>query len=135
MMPGQIPAPGSLGSVSRRMMSVQDMSDKTAIKNWNLVEFRDRFVSKEQMLFSHELYLCDKQTRVYYVVPIDTSVRDMTKELRDWAHMVSLRSPYTQALMSCRDEAYELMGNLRDLMNLELRHMQRRDKNIGFPLS
>jgi hypothetical protein len=85
VIPGQIPATGSLGSVSRRMMSVQDMSDKTAIKNWNLVEFRDRFVSKEQMLFSHELYLCDKQARVYYVVPMDTSVRDMTKELRDWA--------------------------------------------------
>ena len=50
VIPGQIPTPGALGSVSRRMMSVQDMSDKTAIRNWNLVEFSDRFVTKELMI-------------------------------------------------------------------------------------
>ena len=86
-----------------------------AIKHWNGVKFRDRYVSKSQMLLSHELYLVDKQAKGFYVEPLDASVHKMNPDLRHWVNMVSIKSPFTQALLICRDDSYDMMAALHEL--------------------
>ena len=98
------------------MESVQNISDMTAIKHWNNVEFRDRYVSKSQMLLSHELYLVDKQSKSFYVAPLDATVNKMNQDLRNWVNMVSIKSPLTQALLMCRDDAYDMIKTLHNLV-------------------
>jgi hypothetical protein len=68
------------------------------------------------MLLSHELYLVDKQSKGFYVEPLDSAVHKMNQDLRNWVNMVSIKSPLTQALLMCRDEAYDMMKTLHDLV-------------------
>jgi hypothetical protein len=94
------------------MTSIQNLSDMAAIKHWSKVEFRDRYVTKNQMVLSHELYLA----KSFYVEPIDASVHRMNQDLRNWVNMVSIKSPFTQALLMCRDDSYDLMASLHELV-------------------
>jgi len=60
---GQIPCPRDLGSVGRRMVSVMDVRDKPSVHNWNGVVNREKFMTKEQMVLSYEIYLVAKQIK------------------------------------------------------------------------
>ena len=66
---GQIPCPRDLGSVGRRMVSVMDVRDKPSVHHWDGVGNREKFMTKEQMVLSYEIYLVSKQIKKTYVVP------------------------------------------------------------------
>jgi hypothetical protein len=49
---GQISCPLELGNVGRRMVSVMDMRDMPSVHHWDAVSYRDKFITKEQMVRS-----------------------------------------------------------------------------------
>jgi hypothetical protein len=99
---GQIPCPLELGNLGRRMVSVMDMRDMPSVHHWDSVSYRDKFIAKEQMILSYEVYLIAKQIRKWYVIPRDEGIK-LTNELHAWATQVSLKSPFTQAMLMCRE--------------------------------
>ena len=108
---GQIPVPLDLGNLGRRMVSVMTLAEHPAIKHWDKIENKDRYISKEMMVIAYDYYIINKQMRDSYVIPKEVSI-EPNRDLVAWAHQVSLRSPFTQALLMCRDEAYELIRGL-----------------------
>jgi hypothetical protein len=57
---GQIPCPLELGNVGRRMVSVMDTRDMPSVHHWDAVSYRDKFITREQMVLSYEVYLIAK---------------------------------------------------------------------------
>ncbi len=68
------------------------------------------------MVLSYEVYLIAKQIRKWYVIPSDEGI-ELTNELHAWATQVSLKSPFTQAMLMCREHLYELIRVLEELVN------------------
>jgi hypothetical protein len=111
------------------MVSVMDIRDKPSVHHWDSVTNRDKFLTKEQMVLSYEIYLVAKQIKKSYVVPSNEGI-EFSTEWYAWATQVSLRSPLTQALMTCRENVYELVRSLGDLVMFNTRDSK--DKNAMY---
>ena len=58
---GQIPYPLDLDNLERRMVSVMDIRENPSVRHWDAVPNREKFMTKEQMVLSFEVYLVAKQ--------------------------------------------------------------------------
>ena len=102
------------------MVSVMDIREKPSVQHWNAVTNRERFMTKEQMVLSYEVYLVAKQIKKIYVIPSNEGI-ELTNEWDAWATQVSLKSPFTQALVTCRENVYELVRTLEEVVMINTR--------------
>jgi hypothetical protein len=67
------------------------LAEHPAIKHWDQIEHKDRFISKEMMVVAYDYNIINKQIKDLYVIPKDESI-EPNRNLVAWAHQVSLRS-------------------------------------------
>ena len=63
-----------LSNLGRRMVSVMDVHDKPSVHHWDGVVNHEKFMTKEQMELSYEVYLIAKQIKKAYVIPSNEGI-------------------------------------------------------------
>ena len=116
---GNIPPPVQRGSISRRMRSILESKEHPAVLQWIDVPFSSQCVKEGSKILSHELYgVVEELKRKNQPLPSNnTTVQDVTAnpELLRWMKGMSIKSSFIQALLCCRVQTFNLLGEVGSL--------------------